>query len=140
MITKIKSIKQTVGEKSKKENIQDLDQRDERAWMKSLNEYEFSNSLRSQNSVFLSFLSSQALLSYKLLFYKNCVVAVVKLMQVNPTSATGGKVVFNSRMNENVGSINSESRMYRQCLCIKHTQVKARQPRLSGGCKLMHRI
>ena len=30
--------------------------------------------------------------------------------------------------------------MIRQRLCIKHTQIKAREPKLSGGCKSMNRL
>ena len=42
-----------------------------------------------------------------------------------------GKVVFNSQ-NENVGSLKNEARIR---LCIKLTRIKARQPKLSEGCK-----
>ena len=39
-----------------------------------------------------------------------------------------------------MGSLKNKSRVIRQHLFIKHTQIKARQPRLSGGCKSMHRL
>ena len=42
-------------------------------------------------------------------------------------------------MFEDVGSLKNISRMIRQRLCIERT-IKARQPKLNGGCKSIHRL
>ena len=41
-----------------------------------------------------------------------------------------GKVLINNQ-SENLGSHKNKSRMTRQRLCIKHTQIKARRPKLN---------
>ena len=67
------------------------------------------------------------------------VVAVVKLMQFNlATSATGEKSFSTARTKLWV-RLKNKLRMIRQRLCIMHTQIKARKPKSSEGCKSMNR-